>query len=87
MGVTKRTEMNKGKIGQLIKSYEENIKLKEDDPIRSEIKKKKLDNAFTKLLESKGGDTTPSPGRKKRKRLGKVKPHGVMKLDNWLVKE
>ena len=79
--------MNKGKIGQLKKSYEENIKVNEDDPIKCEIGKKKLSNAFTILMESKGGGLTPSPGRKKQKRLRKVKPHGTQNIENWFEKE
>ena len=49
--------------------------------------KMRMENAFSKLMKSSIGESTPSPKRKKPKRLDKGKPLGMKKLENWFKKE
>ena len=82
--------MNKGKVSNIIASFEENIKKAEGENINEiAIKKNKVEDAFKVLMESsQKGEMTPSPARRlKNKRLGSKKPLGSMKLDFWLKKE
>ena len=80
-------ELEPNRIKNMISAIEENVKLNEADPNESEKGKNAVENAFTRLMNSNGGENTPSPGRKRMKRLTKVKPHGMKRLDDWLRKE
>ena len=75
------------KIKKMISAIEDNIKLSEVDPIEGENGKKMVENAFTRLMSTNGGENSPSPGRKRIKRLNKVKPHGLTRLDEWIRRE
>ena len=57
------------------------------DPKTCDDKKEKIGNAFTKMMESARGGYTPSPVKRKRKRLEQVKPLSLTKLDRWIKKE
>ena len=71
-------------IRKLISAIKENISLEGADPRLCEKEKIVAENAFTSLMKSNGGENSPSPGRKRTKRLKSVKPHGLQKLDGWL---
>ena len=72
------------RIRKLISAIEENITLEGADPKLCEKEKIVAENAFTRLMKINGGENSPSPGRKRTKRLKSVKPHGLQKLDGWL---
>ena len=80
---------NSSKVSSIVAAIENNI-AKYDGAIGVDDKKEKkmVENAFHKLMNAKNrGETTPSPGpKKRRKRLGSNKPHGLKDLDDWLRK-
>ena len=85
-----KLKMSKGKVSNIIASFEENIKKAEgENKDEIGVKKDKVENAFKVFMNSsQRGEMTPSPGRRvKKKRLGSQKPLGSMKLDFWLKKE
>ena len=75
------------KVKNIISAIEQNIKLGDVDPKDSEDNKKQAVNVFQKLMSSKGGEISPSPGKTKKKRLERVKLHGQKSIDGWLKKE
>ena len=82
--------LNKGKIANIIASFEENIEKKEADTNNSVAKeeKTKIVNAFSKLMESsKGGIISPSPGKKRKKKIGSEKPLRNESISSWLRRE
>ena len=83
--------LNKGKIANIIASFEENIEKKEADTNNSVAKAKekvKIVNAFSKLMESsKGGIISPSPGKKRKKKIGSEKPLRNESISSWLRRE
>ena len=88
----RKTATNNSKVGKIIAALENNIEKGADVEgieVDEKKEKKKVENAFKKLMNANNrGDTTPSPGIKKgRKRIGSLKSHGTMKLDDWLMKE
>ena len=88
----RKIEKKSNKVGDIIAAIENKIKKGADvkETYNDEKKvKAKVENAFQKLMDvSIRGDTTPSPGiKKRRKRIGSLKSHGTMKLDEWLKKE
>ena len=88
----RKTATNNSKVGKIIAALENNIEKGADVEgieVDEKKEKKKVENAFKKLMNANNrGDITPSPGSKKRrKRIGSLKSHGTMKLDDWLMKE
>ena len=86
MGQSDRLILTKGKVDNIIASFEDNIKKNESKEDSDTAVNVKVENAFKKLMESKG-EMTPSPSTKKPKRLISVKPLGMKKLDGWLRQE
>ena len=85
-----KTAMNNSKVSKIVESFEKNIRDYEGDTgLGMRVEKCKVENAFKKLMNSNArGETTPSPGnRRKKKRLGSTKPLGMMNLDSWLKRE
>ena len=86
MGEFRRKHGNK--IGNIIAAFEDNISMNVADPKVCGNKKEKLGNAFSRMMESaKGGGFTPSPVKRKKKRLAQVKPLSMTRMDKWLQKE
>ena len=88
----KNIAMNNSKVGNIVAAIESNIKKSaEIKGIDNDEKKvmNNVENAFQKLMNANNrGDTTPSPGiKKRRKRIGSLKPHGMMKIDEWMKNE
>ena len=84
--------LNKGKISKIVASFEENIEKKEADTSNSVAKAKeektKIVNAFSKLMESsKGRIISPSPGKKRKKKIGSEKPLRNESISSWLRRE
>ena len=75
------------KVGSIIAAFEDNICMYEADPEVCDDKKEKIGNAFTRMMESARGGFTPSPMKRKKKRLAQVKPLSLTKMDRWLQKE
>ena len=83
-----RTNSTKvSRIAKIIDAFESNVDMVGATPKMSEIGHKKFENAFERLMGSTGGDKTPSPGRKKCKRLKLFSPKGMQKIDRWFKKE
>ena len=83
-----RPQIEPNKVESMVNAFEKNIIVNESTPHKSEIEAKKLAvNAFSRLMNSKGGVASPTPAKKKAKRLDKVKPTGTNKIDRWIVKE
>ena len=87
--IKRATAARQSKIGCIIEAFENNIAGDGISSIKSDDKKdkKRIENAFSRLMKSSVGETTPSPKRKKQKRLDKGKPLGMKKLENWFKKE
>ena len=82
------TATKKSKIGGIIEAFEQNIKGNGASKTSCDVfGKNKLENAFSKLMKSSKGESTPSPRRKRAKRLTPAKPLGMQKLDRWIKKE
>ena len=79
--------MEPNRVKNIISAIEENIQLNVADTIKSEVNKCTAVNAFKKLMDKNGGEISPSPGRRKKKRLIRDKPHGQKSLDGWLKNE
>ena len=75
------------RISKIIDAFETNFEMVGATPKISEIGQKKFENAFERLMGSTGGEKTPSPGRKKCKRLKLFSPKGMQKIDRWFKKE
>ena len=87
----RKIDKKTNKVGNIIAAIENKIKKGADvkETYNDEKKEKTMvENAFQKLMDaSERGDTTPSPGlKKRRKRIGSLKSQGTMKLDEWLKK-
>ena len=84
-----RNPVNAKKVESIVAAFESNTTLKEDDPNNDDTTSKKclVVNAFSKLMNSKGGGASPTPGKKRVKRLEKVKTTGGQQIERWLRKE
>ena len=83
-----QSQIEPNKVETIVKAFEMNTKVSESTPNVSGIESKKfVANAFSRLMHSKGGGASPTSGKKKTKRLDKVKSTGLVKLDRWIVKE
>ena len=87
--IKRATAARQSKIGGIIEAFESNMVGDKASSIKCDDKKdkKRIENAFSKLMKSSIGESTPSPKRKKPKRLDKGKPLGMKKLENWFKKE
>ena len=61
----KRTK-EKNKTSKLIGAFETNIDLETNTPKNVDMQRKKVVNTFKLMMESSGGEKTPSPGMKRK---------------------
>ena len=78
------------RVKKIISAIEDNINLNVADSTKIEMTRGTAVNAFKLMMEKNGGEISPSPGKRKKKRLiMKDKPHGKTQrsLDGWLKME
>ena len=83
-----RPQIEPNKVKSIVNAFEMNTIVNESTHNMNESNSKKIAvNAFSELMNSKGEGASPTPVKKKAKRLDKVKPTGLMKIDRWISKE
>ena len=84
----RKPQIEPSKVESIVEAFEKNTIVGESAPNMSETNSKKIVvNAFSKMMNSKEGGATPTSGKKKAKRLEKVKPTGSKIIDRWILKE